>query len=174
MELTFEEYQETSVKTLNDTDYEMERDQRQLVNMAMGLSGETIETSALLWGAKQGQLGKELGDVWWYTSVVAKLTNFVLNKPLQVANNPDKVLVIASGDILEHIKKHAFHGHDLNLELIHTGLYLIMSSLITIAQQNNLDTKVVWQMNIDKLQGKNGRYKDGFSKEKSINRNEQA
>lgn len=76
-----------------------------------------------------------------------------------------------SGEVVDLIKKVLFHGHPIDKEKFKAELGDVMWYVARIAQWAGLSLEEVAQGNIDKLKK---RYPDGFSKEKSINREEES
>ena len=72
-----------------------------------------------------------------------------------------------TGEVMDHIKKHCFHGHDLDpahlAEEIGDALWYIQRAASTLG----LNLSWIMQKNIEKLQM---RYPNSFSHEDSINR----
>ena len=74
-----------------------------------------------------------------------------------------------SGEAIDLVKKHLFHGHALDKEKLAKELGDIAWYLAEAAHALDMDLDTVLQMNIDKLKK---RYPEGFSKERSILREE--
>lgn len=72
-----------------------------------------------------------------------------------------------AGEVADIIKKHAFHGHKLDKEELLKELGDTLWYLANLAYDLDLWFSEVAEENIEKLQG---RYPEGFSKERSINR----
>ena len=72
-----------------------------------------------------------------------------------------------SGEVIDHVKKHLAQGHDLNKEHIAKELGDIAWYIAEVATVIGYDLDDILQMNIDKLKA---RYPEGFSVEKSVNR----
>ena len=74
-----------------------------------------------------------------------------------------------SGEVADHVKKFLYQGHELDIEKLikEAGDILWYIALLSQALGRNMD--YIAQENIMKLRK---RYPDGFSTEKSINRNE--
>lgn len=74
-----------------------------------------------------------------------------------------------SGECVDIVKKHLFHGHELNKEHIAKELGDVAWYLAVAANAIGYDLETIFQMNVDKLMK---RYPDGFDSEKSIHRKE--
>ena len=74
-----------------------------------------------------------------------------------------------SGEAIDLVKKHLFHGHALDKEKLAKELGDIAWYLAEAAHALDMDLDTVLQMNIDKLKK---RYPEGFSRERSILREE--
>ena len=72
-----------------------------------------------------------------------------------------------SGEAIDLVKKHLFHGHELDKDKLAKELGDIAWYLAEAAHALDMDLETVLQMNIDKLKA---RYPEGFSKERSIHR----
>jgi NTP pyrophosphatase (non-canonical NTP hydrolase) len=73
-----------------------------------------------------------------------------------------------AGEVCNYLKKVVFHGHPLNLEKLKEELGDTLWYIATIATTAGTTIEEVAIANIEKLKV---RYPDGFSEEKSINRN---
>lgn len=74
-----------------------------------------------------------------------------------------------SGECVDIVKKHLFHGHELDKEHIAKELGDVAWYLAVAANSIGYDLETILQMNVDKLMK---RYPDGFDIEKSIHRKE--
>lgn len=74
-----------------------------------------------------------------------------------------------SGECVDIVKKHLFHGHELDKEHIAKELGDVAWYLAVAANAIGYDLETILQMNVDKL---TKRYPDGFDIEKSIHRKE--
>lgn len=76
---------------------------------------------------------------------------------------------LASGRVMEHVKKVFYHGHEPDIGIIKKELGDILWYLAVMANNVGLKLDDIATSNIDKLRE---RYPEGFSAEKSINRKE--
>jgi NTP pyrophosphatase (non-canonical NTP hydrolase) len=74
-----------------------------------------------------------------------------------------------SGEVADIIKKHMVHGHDLNKQELLKELGDVLWYVSNIARISGLPLELVAQTNINKLKR---RYPEGFSTERSVNRDE--
>ncbi|MBQ3160826.1 MAG: nucleoside triphosphate pyrophosphohydrolase family protein [Oscillospiraceae bacterium] len=74
-----------------------------------------------------------------------------------------------SGEAIDIVKKHLAQGHELDKEKLAKELGDVAWYLAETATAIGYDLEDIFQMNIDKLKK---RYPDGFSVEKSVNRDE--
>ena len=72
-----------------------------------------------------------------------------------------------SGELIDHIKKVCFHGHELDKAYISKELGDILWYVAGLATALKIDLDDVAQANVDKLKA---RYPEGFSQEASLNR----
>ena len=70
-----------------------------------------------------------------------------------------------AGEVIDHVKKHFCHGHELNKEHLIKELGDVAWYLAEAAQALGVTLEDVLQSNIEKLKR---RYPEGFSTEKSI------
>ncbi len=73
-----------------------------------------------------------------------------------------------SGEAIDIVKKHLAQGHELDKEKLAKELGDVAWYLAETATAIGYDLEDIFQMNIDKLKK---RYPEGFSVEKSVNRN---
>ena len=78
-------------------------------------------------------------------------------------------LVGEAGETSEHIKKHLFHGHPLNVNAIANELGDVLWYVAMLADSCGLSLAAIAEHNIAKLQA---RYPNGFSTEASVGRAE--
>jgi len=76
-------------------------------------------------------------------------------------------LVGEAGECIDHIKKHVFHGHDLNAEEIRNELGDVLHYLSGLATMCGLELEDIALTNVTKLAR---RYPNGFKSEDSIKR----
>ena len=74
-----------------------------------------------------------------------------------------------SGEVIDIVKKHLAQGHELDKEKIIKELGDVAWYMAEIATVLDVELEEVLVQNIEKLKK---RYPEGFSKEKSVNRNE--
>ena len=72
-----------------------------------------------------------------------------------------------AGEVIDLVKKHLFHGHDLDVEKIKLELGDVLWYIAECADALDLDLEDIAKANIAKLKA---RYPEGFSFERSINR----
>lgn len=102
-----------------------------------------------------------------------KLAMTTLNKELnkkEMLLNSVMGLCGESGEAIDIVKKHYFHGHELDKEHLIKELGDIAWYLAEAATALDVSLEDILVTNIDKLKK---RYPEGFDKEKSIFRNEQ-
>ena len=101
-----------------------------------------------------------------------KLAMTTLNKELnkkEMLLNSVMGLCGESGETIDLVKKHYFHGHELNKEKLIKELGDVAWYLAEAATALDMSLEDILVTNIDKLKK---RYPEGFDKEKSISRNE--
>lgn len=101
-----------------------------------------------------------------------KLSTRTLNKDLEKGNQLVNMILGINGEVGELtdlFKKYWFQGHDLNRYWVVGELGDIMFYIINLCTLLGIDMEDVLETNVLKLRK---RYPDGFSCEKSINREE--
>ena len=101
-----------------------------------------------------------------------KLAMVTLNKKLdkkEILTNSVMGLCGESGEACDLVKKHLFHGHELDREALIKELGDVAWYLAEAAEALEIPLEEVLKRNIEKLKK---RYPEGFSEEKSINRTE--
>jgi NTP pyrophosphatase (non-canonical NTP hydrolase) len=73
-----------------------------------------------------------------------------------------------SGEVIDVVKKHMFQGHELDVDKIKKELGDVMWYVAEVCESLDLKMDEVMECNIAKLAN---RFKNGFTKEESINRN---
>lgn len=170
-------YQELSQRTANKHPY-------QLANYGLGVAGEAAEITSIALNALRSakdvesfkkELKKELGDVLWYTSQIARIAGLSLEElDIKVTLNisfKNRVMRLNSyaGELADLIKKCVFHGHAIEKEVIKEILGMVLSWVVSIGKFAGLEILDIATANIEKLMK---RYPEGFSTERSINREE--
>ena len=74
-----------------------------------------------------------------------------------------------TGEVIDIIKKHLYQGHELDKTHLIEELGDVMFYIVNLATLYEIDMQDVLKNNIDKLLK---RYPNGFSAERSVNRNE--
>ena len=74
------------------------------------------------------------------------------------------------GEVIDHVKKHLYHGHALDQNKIIDEAGDVLWYLTNILTEVGATLEEVQEHNIEKLYG---RYPEGFSAERSINRGEE-
>lgn len=88
----------------------------------------------------------------------------------ELLNNFALGLAGESGELIDHLKKHLFHGHPLDLDYLAKELGDLLWYVNGLASTLNLSMNTVAFTNIKKL---TERYPQGFTEEASINRSEE-
>ena len=74
-----------------------------------------------------------------------------------------------AGEVAELLKKHLYHGHPLDREKLRNELGDVLWYVATLASDLGIPLSDVASANVDKLRR---RYPEGFSVERSVNRDE--
>lgn len=101
-----------------------------------------------------------------------KLAMVTLNKKLdkkEILTNSVMGLCGESGEAIDLVKKHLFHGHELDRDALIKELGDVAWYLAEAAEALEIPLEEIFERNIEKLKK---RYPEGFSEEKSINRTE--
>lgn len=97
---------------------------------------------------------------------LAETTAGKMNQEKRLANFAMGVAGEA-GEVCDYLKKVLFHGHDLDKDVLIKELGDVMWYVATLANTVDIDLEEIAERNIEKLKR---RYPEGFSKNKSINR----
>ena len=101
-----------------------------------------------------------------------KLAMVTLNRELgekEMLTNAVMGLCGESGEACDIVKKHLFHGHELDRTALIKELGDVAWYIAEAAEALDIPLEEVFEKNIEKLRK---RYPEGFSSEKSINRTE--
>jgi NTP pyrophosphatase (non-canonical NTP hydrolase) len=101
-----------------------------------------------------------------------KLANTTLKKDITPEEFPvwgSLCICGEAGELANHVKKAAWHGHHLDCSVILEELGDILFYVATMGSGLKLTLNKIASYNIDKLKA---RYPEGFSEERSINRND--
>lgn len=74
-----------------------------------------------------------------------------------------------SGEFVDVMKKHLYHGHDLDVDALKSEMGDILWYLSSLASSLDISLSEVAEMNVEKLRE---RYPDGFDRERSQRREE--
>ena len=160
--------------------------------LALGLVGESIEFLSAFEALQSlnadtslvdmtDLLTKEAGDILWYCARIldvidtrfeswysrATVDNF--NDTCTERDRRFRILEHVA-IVTEHIKKVYGHGHDMDTDLIHMAISNVTTDVVHIAKavHGKFGPETVMRKNIEKLRK---RYPEGFSTERSVNRN---
>lgn len=188
--MDFNDYQKEALRTANP-------ECRNIVNVALGLCGESAEFLELLTNETKSQverdadhLAKELGDIAWYAAVGSYILGYELSDIIdpqdyhytpntwqqrfganknQSFNIVDLSLTLSvyCGKFADVVKKHCFQGHELNKEKLVKRLFDIFWIMAMCYDLIGYKFEDGLQMNVDKLRK---RYPDGFDAERSLHR----
>lgn len=150
------------------------------LHFALGLAGEAGEMAEhFTLDPDDKTIPKEIGDTCWYIAMGATLFEMSLQTVAYGSSAVDRpvdessahqVLLSLCGSVsklTEHIKKAAYFGHELDFTKIETQLAVVWWHIPRLALIFDTPLELILDRNIDKLRK---RYPDGFSMERSINR----
>lgn len=153
--MDFKEYRAHARRTMNsDLDKSM-----QAAVAALGLVGEACEFVLAPWPSTEST--KEAGDVCWYVAWLCDIYEIEDLKPYHA--DRERILIDAS-KIADMVKKQVGHGHVMPVAELQQCLEVVLWSLMSFENMAE-----VYETNIAKLKQ---RYPDGFSTERSINRDQ--
>lgn len=142
-----------------------------LVNGIFGLVGETVELRKAARSEDFDSCIDELGDVYWYTAL---MFHTIGTAPSELSM--DEKLLIEEGRLMnqigavsDHVKKHLFQGHAIDIEFISSEMTKLKYKLDWLCEELLVTPSRVMSRNIDKLKR---RFPEGFDVDKSINREE--
>jgi NTP pyrophosphatase (non-canonical NTP hydrolase) len=87
--------------------------------------------------------------------------------PYQLITDAAYGLCSEAGEVIGHLKKHEFQGHDLNIDDVCEEVGDLLWYCAMFAQGAGISLSEIAQRNIGKLRA---RYPDGFDPDKSIHR----
>jgi hypothetical protein len=145
-----------------------------LGNAALGLAGEFGEI-VLLGLNDHDEAIKECGDQLWYVAQACSATGIdfcgIVCRARMFPFRPLLTAVVtAIADVAEIAKKALYHDHPIgpgHLDTIGYALARIVANLDAVLQHHGATLEEAMALNIEKLRR---RYPDGFSAERSINR----
>jgi len=188
--MDFYKYQKEAMRTAQGMNGNL------LANGAMGLAGETAECVEVIANylfssscnhLDKEHLSEEIGDILWYLAVIAKEIGYFsedniitvsFQEKKKVAEKTGKMstvllnkkvfyLVESVGKCTDLIKKHLFQGHSLEKDKLTSEIVYIFGLLAVLSCETGYKLSDIAENNVQKLKK---RYPDGFSTEKSINR----
>ena len=145
---------------MNPTDYQRAAvrtmpagldDHGALSMLALGVVGEWAEYEQAIGSPTEGD---EAGDVLWYIAGMCTVLGVDLAILAGMASDPQEFVIDCLGNICEPIKKHLYHGKELDKARVLSGcarLYTIIAGKSTAAE--------IMAANVDKLKA---RWPDGF------------
>lgn len=104
-----------------------------------------------------------------YQELALRTMSDIKNDPEQSLVNGALGLTGEAGEVADIIKKHQFHGHDLDEQELKKELGDVLWYIACCASALNIDLNEIGVANIEKLKE---RYPNGFTKEDSLNRKE--
>lgn len=148
-----------------------------LGNYAMGLVGESLELTYITRNANYLEENgteeeinkafdeslKEMGDILHYAVGLLACLGEIADESKMLDSK--KGYAYVAGDISEIAKKHIYHRHDLDKQLLVDKVYNVIYGIYDVGSSYFFDD--IMQMNIEKLKT---RYPDKFSVEDSIKR----
>ena len=123
--------------------------------------------SRVVTGARYGNLQEADSIMAIYPTIVCKTSNRNNVKYEDRMSNIGLGLAGEAGEVVDILKKHIYHGHDLDETALLLELGDIMYYLCWLCLEIGLDFSEICFANMEKL---NARYPDGFSAERSQNR----
>ena len=103
-----------------------------------------------------------------YQKAAMKTCNPALNRE-ELLLNSLMGLCGEAGEAMDLLKKHRFHGHELNRDALVKELGDVAWYLAEAATALDMDLEEILIRNVEKLKA---RYPEGFSTERSVNRTE--
>lgn len=138
-----------------------------LLHGALGLSDEAAELAV---ANDRVNLVEELGDLMWFTAVIADEIKFVPDYR-SVGFGGVVALHHAVGTISSKVKAHVFYGRKLDDVAIAGSLQTIVDFVGFVSGFSGVDIRQVTKGNIQKLQV---RFPQAFTEDKANNRNTEA
>lgn len=136
--------------------------------------GQTLEENTTLTTAQRIEHAQEeLVDALQYLEHLKAATadNLTANDFQRAAMRTASGIEQQAGEVIDHVKKVCFQGHELDTKHLAEELGDVAWYLAVCCEAIGMKLEDVLQMNIDKLKA---RYPEGFDKARSINREEAA
>lgn len=163
-----------------------------LLHMSEGIANETGELKEVLDKFLRGEgdldtlklIREEIGDLMWYSAGICYVLDMSFEEILDVmcahpfdrtlsgwANGMMSEIVLGSGVIAEHVKKHVFYGKDYDTEKVTNALANIVHASVGLARVLGIDFESILKDNIAKLAA---RFPDKFTEIDAIERDKEA
>lgn len=104
-----------------------------------------------------------------YQELAGRTHNTSLTQP-EALTNYALGLTGEAGEVADEVKKHVFHGHELDQDELKKELGDVLWYIANLATVNGIDLSEIAECNIDKLRK---RYPEGFNQADSINREDE-
>lgn len=145
-----------------------------LLHSAIGVSTEVGEIVEAVKGKVPAEidvvnLAEECADIMWYLAIPIRDYALDFGKLNSLAPYKTTVsqLVVDASNFLDMMKKVAFYGKPINIDLVDHHVCTIYQHMITMAHEYTFDLELAMSNNQDKLRA---RFPDKFSNENAINR----
>jgi len=176
-----DEYQQLAARTLIDRpEVPFSDDEIMLMWCVMGLTGEAGEVAKVLYSAFGNkpsavvELKKEIGDVCWYIAGICTKAHIDMSDLLCADILPATSHITLAVEIAEkacavseYLKKAICHRHGLDRALLILLLSRLYRRIVAACEMHEIAITDAMQVNIEKLKA---RYPEGYSSERSINR----
>ncbi len=175
--MTWNEYLPLAEKTLSTQFHCEEREQR-LLHAVMGALTEVEELLEnykdgvlVIDVNKQGSVGEESADIFWYYSILFREYNLGFQiHPIKSDKNPYELLISFTKEnlkMLDFFKKKIFYNKEINETQMIDSSITALNILIEYCTIYNVNIEEALDKNIAKLKA---RYGDKFTSDKAINR----
>ncbi len=167
-------YQHEAMRTAGQTSIES-----MLGNSAQGLPEEASEVLESCFYGNWKDVQGEIGDIMWYLAQLCTALNWPMSVYVRdiyeaLDDVDDKelrqavdLLVIQCGKLDGVIKKHLYHGHELDREALEVYTHQIVYRVVQVCVHFKFTLAEAMEANIAKLRK---RYGEKFSSDASINR----
>lgn len=184
-QLTWDEYRVLARRTQDPSLSLREKLAHAVLGLCSELHEADLENSALAFGNPEfssdikQRLALEIGDCYWMIAELCdcldgESNGALFSLPYEVRNSRTNVPPVgasAAQSATAHLcsmAQKAFQGHEAdNSFVVRPALSVIARHLGCLAEKTGFDTPTILRMNIEKLKK---RYPDGFSADRSINR----
>lgn len=170
--MNWQEYKESSEKTLSLQFHCDEKKVELLLHSVMGILTETEELLDNHFIQKdETNILEEVGDITWYLAIIGREYNLEFESHTTLSNEEPINIIISiikqSLKLLDALKKKIFYNKKIDDESFKEIFREIMNLTMIYMNHHSIDLEKAFDVNIAKLKS---RYGDKFTSDRAINR----